>query len=300
MAMWDADALWLKAKVFIDKANALDHGNPDFGLWSSLALEFLGRAALSRIHPALNADPKNEENLFYALGIFLVEQPRSIPAHSVSARLGKLTPGFGKSQTAVFDYMALRRNVELHTGDLGFAGISTGTWLPGFYSACKVLCDSMGKTLADFLGPEAGAAAETIVAAFANAQEKAVKDKVSRHKKEFEAKPAEEQSKLKEEAERRTTMLRLGAVPHDCPACGSKGILTGKLIKQLEPVYEDGGLMVNLEYLAEEFRSFACGLHLTSVDEVGLAGINLRFTEKRATSLHDRFQPEWDDEYENM
>lgn len=300
MAMWDADALWLKAKTFIDKANALDHANPDFGLWSALALELLARAALSRIHPALNADPKDERNLFYALGFPLVEQPRSLPAHSVYPRLEKLLPGFGKPQRDFCDYMALQRNVDLHTGELAFARINAGTWLPRFYSVCKVLCEFMGKTLVDFLGAEVGASAEQVVAAFVNAQEKTVKDKVSKHKKAFESKPAEEQAKLAEEAARRTTMLRLGAVQHACPACGLTGVLTGELIKELEPVYEEGELLVDLEYLANEFRCFACGLHLPTIDEVGLGGVDLRFTERTSTSLHERFQPEFEDDYENM
>src|SRR6266404_4306098 len=99
MAMWDWNALWLKAKTFIDKANALDHDDPEFGLWSALALELLGRAALSHIHPALNADPRDEKSLFYALGLPIVEQPRSIPAHTVSARLERLINGFSKPQS---------------------------------------------------------------------------------------------------------------------------------------------------------------------------------------------------------
>jgi hypothetical protein len=141
MAMWDANALWLKAKTFIDKANELEHSDSDFGLWSALALELLGRAALSNIHPALNADPKDEGNLFYTFGLSPAKQPRSIPAHSVAPRLEKFIKGFGTPQSAVFDYMAVRRNIEIHTGDLGFDGIQAGTWLPGFYSACKVLCE---------------------------------------------------------------------------------------------------------------------------------------------------------------
>jgi predicted RNA-binding Zn-ribbon protein involved in translation (DUF1610 family) len=300
MAMWDTEALWLKARTYIDKANALEHDNPDFGLSSALALEFLGRAALSHIHPALNADPKDEKNLFYSLGLQLVEQPRSIPLHSVSARLENFIPAFVKPQRTVFDYMALRRNVELHTGDLGFVGVHADSWLPRFYAACKVLCESMGKTLADLFGGKVGSAAEKIVAAFANAQEKTVKDRISKHAKEFAAKPAEERKKLAEEAEARTMMLPLGRVAHDCPACGSQGILAGKLIKESEPVYEEGELLVKLEYLADEFRCPACGLHLTSIDEVGLSGIDLHFTETTSTSLHENFQPEWEDEYENM
>jgi hypothetical protein len=36
------------------------------------------------------------------------------------------------------------------------------------------------------------------------------------------------------------------------------------------------------------------------VGEVGLAGIGLQFTVRETTSLHENFQPEWEDEYENM
>lgn len=300
MAMWDADALWLKAKTFIDKANSLDHANADFGLWSALALELLARAALSHIHPALNADQRDEQNLFYALGFRLVEQPRSLPAHSVYLRLEKLLDGFGQPRRVFCDYMALQRNVDLHTGELAFARVNAGTWLPRFYSACKVLGESMGKTLVDFLGAAVGASAEQVVAAFLNAQEKTVKDKVSAHKNAFESLLPEERAKLAEEAERRTAMLRLGSVRRACPACGSSGVLTGGLIKELEPVYDEGELLIDLEYLANEFRCFACGLHLSTIDEVGLAGVDLRFTVTTATSLHERFQPEFDDDYENM
>lgn len=300
MAMWDRDALWLKAKTFIDKANALEHGDPDFGLWSALALELLCRAALSHIHPALNADPKDERNLFYGLGLPLVEQPRSLPAHSVYLRLEKLSPGFGKSQREFCDYMALQRNVEVHTGDLAFSRIDSGAWLPRFYSVCGLLCDSMGKTLKDFFGDDVGGSAEQVVAAFANAQEATVKKKISEHRKDFGSKPEEERARLALESELRSSIVRLGAIQRECPACGSTGLLTGELIKELEPVYEEGELLVDQEYLANEFQCFACGLHLRTLDEVALAGLGLRFTERTSTNLHERFQAEWHDDYENM
>src|SRR5713226_6901887 len=179
MGMWDWEALWLKAKKFIDKANGANRDDPEFGVQSALALELLGRAALSHIHPALNADPKQEANLFHALGL-PAEQPRSIPAHSVSARLEKFIPGFeARPHRALFDYMILQRNIDLHTGDVPFANTSTDNWLPDFYVTCKSLCEKLGKTLREFLGDDLGEAAEKMVAAFATAQEKAVKDRIS-------------------------------------------------------------------------------------------------------------------------
>jgi predicted RNA-binding Zn-ribbon protein involved in translation (DUF1610 family) len=159
---------------------------------------------------------------------------------------------------------------------------------------------SDGQDPADFLGADVGGAAEEIVKAFANAQEKAVKDRISKHKQEFEAKSAEVRQQLQQRAENLATMLVPGTQRQTCPACGSVGLVRGRLIKELEPIYEAGELLVDGEYLAGEFRCPACGLHLTSIDEVGLAQVNLRFTQRTATNLHERFQPEMEAEYENI
>ncbi len=300
MGMWDWESLWLKSKKFIDKANEENRESPEFGVQSALALELLGRAALSHIHPALNADPKKEGNLFHALGL-PADQPRSIPAHSVSARLEKFISGFeANPHGALFDFMSLQRNIDLHTGDIPFANTNADKWLPDFYATAKILCAKLGKTLKEFLGDEVGEAAEKMVAAFATAQEKAVKDRISQHKKEFEAKPGEKRAELLKEAEVRTKGLRTGLVRQTCPACGSPGALKGEFIREHAPIYEEGELLVDKDYLATEFRCPACELLLKSIGEVGLAGIDLQFTEREATSLHERFQPEWEDEYENM
>ena len=41
MSMWDWEALWLKAKKFIDKANEEDRDDPDFGCSQRWPLSFL-------------------------------------------------------------------------------------------------------------------------------------------------------------------------------------------------------------------------------------------------------------------
>src|SRR3981189_1827569 len=105
MGMWDSESLWLKAKTFFDTASGFNRGDSGFGLWSALGLELLGRSALSSISPALNADPKSEQNLFFSLGLPHVGQPRSIPAHSISDRLQKFIQGFDEQKKRLFDYM---------------------------------------------------------------------------------------------------------------------------------------------------------------------------------------------------
>jgi hypothetical protein len=297
--MWDWDALWLKAKAAADRANSVELGHPDFGLWSAFALELLSRATLSKIHPSLNADPRDERNLFYALGFPVVEQPRSLPAHSVYLRLEKLVPGFGKSQRELCDYMALRRNSEIHTGDVGFSP-DTSAWLARFYGVCDILCTSLGKSLTDLFGPEVGDSANKIITAFASAQEKMVRDKISRHAKTFAEMPTEERQRKALLSLLDPRLPRPGFAEHPCPACGSTGVVHGNLIKELEPVYADGELLVDQQYLASSFECPACNLRLPTLDEVAIAGLNLQFSKRTSTDLHERFQPEYDDDYENM
>jgi predicted RNA-binding Zn-ribbon protein involved in translation (DUF1610 family) len=300
MGIWDSDSLWLKANTFIDKAIAVGQAHPDFGLWAALALELLARSALAKIHPALNADPQDDKNLLYAFGFPVVGQPRSLPAHSVYLRLEKILPDFRKPQRELCDYMALRRNAEIHTGEVAFPPADTSKWQPQFYGVCRVLCGAVGKSLDQFLGADLASAADKMIDAFAKGQEKAVKDKIAAHAKVFAAKPPEERTKLADIADQQTKMLRIGSVRRTCPACGSFGVLRGERIKELEPKYEDGQLVVDVEYLATEFQCLACGLHLATIDEIGIAGLELVFTVTTSTDLHERFQPEYEDDYQNM
>lgn len=62
----DPDALWLKARLFIN--HAMDAGEPrsydERALWASLALELLGKAALARVSPLLIAQPNEEGGIY--------------------------------------------------------------------------------------------------------------------------------------------------------------------------------------------------------------------------------------------
>ncbi len=300
MGTWDSNSLWLKANTFIDKAIAVGQAHSDFGLWCALALEVLARAALTNIHPALNADPQDDKNLLYAFGFPVIGQPRSLPAHAVYLRLEKVLPDFRKPHRELCDYMALRRNAEIHTGEIAFPPAETSKWQPQFYGVCRILCGALGKSLAQFVGTDIAAAAEKMIDAFAKGQEKVVKEKIAAHAKVFAAKPEEERAKLGDAADQQTKLLRIGSVRRTCPACGSFGILRGERIKEHEPKYEDAQLLVDVEYLATEFRCPACGLHLATIDEIGIAGLDLVFTETTSTDLHEQFQPEYDDDYQNM
>lgn len=296
---WDSKSLWLKAKVYIDRANEFGHGE-EFATWCTLSLELLARSALTKIHPVLNADPTSDLNLLYAFGYNISAQPRSLPAHAVFLRLEKIIPKFGKVQRELCDYLALLRNEEIHTGELAFKSLKESQWLPRFYEVCKILCESLDKSLTEFVGSEVGDKALKLIKTLNKDIENTVKSKIAAHAKVFKAKSKKKRAQLVQTAVSRTKLLPLGRTSHPCPSCGTAGILRGDLMKESKPKYEDEMLTIDQDFLAVEFTCIACGLELHSAQELAYSDIEPRFPQQRTTDLHELFQPEYYDDYANM
>jgi hypothetical protein len=298
---WDSDGLWLKAKMLIDKANEHDHSSPEFAFWSALALECVARAALTKIHPVLNADPRDDTNLLYGCGFPVTAQPRSLPLHSVYIRLEKTVPKFGKTQRELCDFVSLLRNQHLHTSELPYNNLKISKWLPRYYEVLNILNESLGKTLEAFLGKEVSAAAHKHIRALAEGVKKATKDKIAAHAKIYANKDAAEQKMLIDaSAIAAKTSFYPPSTTAECPACKGNGILSGDLIKELEPVYSEETLLVDEIYLVNGFKCFSCGLILSGLEEVAHAELEPQFKRTRSTSLHELYEPEHYREYDNM
>src|ERR1035438_5591571 len=93
---WERDPLWAKSRLFFERALNTRREDPAFGLWCSLGLELLARAALASISPALLAEPDREhKNLLHAIHRqFEIPQPKSINASLVFQLCAKIFPTF--------------------------------------------------------------------------------------------------------------------------------------------------------------------------------------------------------------
>ncbi|MER2513668.1 MAG: hypothetical protein ABTQ25_14820 [Nitrosomonas ureae] len=300
MKIWDSEQLWLKAKTYAERANEVSHGNPDFPMRSALSLELLARAALTRVHPVLNADPRDDVSIMYACGFPVPGQPKSIPAHSVYLRLEKIVPGFSKAQREVCDFLALLRNQELHTSELAFSNLKESKWLPRYYEVCRLLCGFMGKPLEAFLGLEIAKTADALIATLARQTETAVKRRIADQAKSFSQKKPAARKQLVFEATIALKTTSPGTTKEACPSCRTEGILSGSLIKELSPEYMHDRLYIDQEFLANQFECLACGLRLQDVEEIAAAGLEPRFADHRETNLHELYQPEMMYEYDNM
>jgi len=120
------------------------------------------------------------------------------------------------------------------------------------------------------------------------------------HKKAFDSKPKEEQEELIQAAKLAAIKLRTGELLEECPSCTADGIVSGTKVKEFAEKYEDEELKMDVQYLAAGFNCPSCGLYLKGVEEVAHAGLDTHFIETVSTSLHDLYEPEHYQEYDNM
>jgi len=88
-APYDHQALWAKAKVFLNRAmdTAPSRSFDEQALWASAALELLGKAALARVSPLLIAEPTEDGvNVLIATGLIEgTAKFTSVRRHSLQA-----------------------------------------------------------------------------------------------------------------------------------------------------------------------------------------------------------------------
>ena len=114
---WSYDALFCKSQVYVERAFSADRNSSLFPFWASLALELIGRATLSKIHPALISDPRDGHNLLYAFGYATKkEHPKTIGAKTIFLRLNIILPEFTDEDEKFCQSFINMRNEELHTG----------------------------------------------------------------------------------------------------------------------------------------------------------------------------------------
>ncbi len=161
--MWDYDGLMGKACVYFERAEAVAVADDDaFAIWLLLGLEFLLRAPLAKVHPALLADP-NGDSILHAAGFPGSpggKEPKSIQATTVISRLGRIVEGFTVERENEATILTALRNRELHTSEAALASIDVSVWLPGFTRVAEVICGHLGLDATDVVGTQTSSSAK--------------------------------------------------------------------------------------------------------------------------------------------
>lgn len=289
---WSKDALLAKAQRFAGEMLQYPKDDWRFALWSTLALELLGRAALAKVNPALLAEAKDWNNLYYSLGFNPTANkfvPKSIDVTTVFSRLREILPTFTTELEGFSVLHMTRRNEELHAGSTPFDSLKTTAWLPIYYQTCTVLVESLGETLDLLLGKEEAGFAAIIISAYRDESAKAVLKSVAAHKTIWEGKSEPERIKLSQQAS--TWATRHSGHRVLCPSCGSDAIVTGTAIAA--PFQSiDGDLMVETQqYLPSKFECVACQLKIAGLSQLTACGLGNTYKATFTYDLAEYYAP---------
>lgn len=294
---WSADTLLAKARLYMEQMNSTVADEWKYGLWSALSLELLARAALANISPVLLADPQNWRNTMHALGNAPTAKkftPTSIGTKEVLARLSELLPEFNQEVAGFCSKHVERRNAELHSGEVVFTGLGTAEWLPRFYRAAKILLESMGKQLTDFV-PDPVRALE-MIASLDDAAAKAVDQDIKAHAKVWSNKLAEERSAATLQATAWATRHTGHRV--SCPACDSPAILHGSASGSVSTTVGNDEVVQRQTMLPSAFECIACGLKIAGYSKLSACGLGDAFSAKTTYTAAEFFDLYTEDELE--
>jgi hypothetical protein len=273
MSDWSHPGLWAKALLYARRATEEERSSPLYPLWSALALEFIARSCLAKIHPVLLADATADENVFHACGYPVSSVPRSIPANKVLRRCRFVVKEFTEDDFKAAMNLIERRNAELHSGTSGFAGYGTEMWLSDFFRICRLLLVAQEKKLADLLGTEEGAAAEKMIAAAEEKVVGVVKKAIAEARKRFELLDGGAREEQQKAAVLQLKVSKGKAV--DCPACGCKAMVRGEKVSVNKPQVDDetGPLFRRALILPTSLDCLCCKLSLRGHGALHAAGL---------------------------
>jgi hypothetical protein len=304
MSDWSYDSLWEKTSMYMQRAFEEDRDGPMFPFWAALALEFLGRATLAKVHPALLADPKDGDNILYAFGFKATALPRSIPAKTVFVRCQAIIVEFSANETTKAMQLIELRNTELHSGTPAFEGHATGAWLPDYFRVAKLLLESQAQSLDDLLGKEEAAAALAMIDALEGKVLGDVKKRIAAAGKSFSSLPQTDRETAEDRAKRRAKTLGFSwRLPQfvSCPACNLPALMQGEAITESNPRMDDDSILVDTAVLPTEFECIGCGLTLSGYSELHAADLGGQYTLSRAYDPMEYYSDQgyFEEEYMN-
>jgi hypothetical protein len=272
--MWAYDDFMTKTKTYFSRLDEDDLNGEESTLWLLLGLEFLLRAPLAKVSPALLALPEGD-SLLHSVGIIQgTARPKSVPIKTVVDRLTKIDPSFGADRGKEALFLSDLRNSELHSAEPTIANIPENVWMPSFISVVEAVCTILDIGIDDLLSRIFLEHAKAVSEEADRSVQRQVQKAIEKAKIVFA-------SLLEDEKARRIAAVRPDHrtnVSHmECPACGSRAriecALPGRSTKALF-IEDDQQISYTMRYVVESLGCPVCGLSLSTTAQVMAAGIS--------------------------
>lgn len=303
---WDAEAFWLKSRMFINRAMDDDREFEEQAFWASAALELLGKAALVRISPMLIAHPDDDgRSILIASGaVDYAGSFTSVQAKAIWSRCARAFRPFNEVEAKK---IAAGRNEYIHSTGVGFDSIPQAQWWPRYWAQAFILVEHLDRTIADFVGLSRSTQVEAHLAENKQYLERRLgtlveraKSLLSRHRSGALSSRLETDWKLFSSGHFKYNESR------KCPACGSRGSIGGEEVVESHVEYSashssvpedqfDDPRLITLDIAPSEFRCPTCHLVLDGPELLEEAGLNDLFqAEGDPEDFYDG--PEYDNE----
>ena len=241
-ASWDHEALWLKAKLFLNRAMDTEPARSfeEQALWASLALELLAKSALARVSPVLIAVPTEEGNsLLVASGLVQGDvRFKSVQAKTVYARCSKAFKPLSEKEAGA---ITESRNEYLHGAAPAFTHMPPEAWWPRFWAQAQILVNACDSELEDLVGGDRVSVVEAHLTQNKQNIAHRVEMLIERARQRL-AQFESGQMRAKEAQEWARPVDLTAGLKHSaeepCPACGALGLLEGEDIDEATPHYE--------------------------------------------------------------
>jgi hypothetical protein len=319
--MWKYESFQAKAQLYFTRAREHPAAEDDvLGLWLLLGMEFLLRAPLAKVHPALLAEP-NGNAIMHACGVPLKPngtQPKSVQTKTVILRLGSIVPGFDKDREEDASFLIGLRNEELHTSAAALE-LEIDKWLPHFTRVVEVICRHLEIDPERLAGRGIMEQGRTLVDIADKRLENEVRQRIAKAKEffsrlrpeEVEARKATLQATIHRNSRRGQTLQELlqrirppsraSTQIVACPACGQKIPMILGAVRSTNQRLEEDSVVRDVIYIGRTLSCVVCDLELKSTAEIRAAGIPQQYVREERESLEDRFTNMWDegDDYGN-
>ena len=301
-APYDHEALWLKAKLFLNRA--MDDDGRSFeeqALWASLALELLAKAALARVSPLLIAEPSEDgTNLLIASGLVEGEARFiTVKAKTLYARCQSAFRPFSSSEALL---ITASRNEYLHGADPGFTQLPASPWWSRYWPLATVLVTAQERHLEELVGMDRLGAVEAYLAQskeHIKHQTEMLIERAAQRLQQFKAGTLPARIAAQWSPGRLSGTAGMSFSENErCPACGDTGgLLEGEDIADTDFQVEQTGpdeydTWVDVTVHSDWFSCDNCGLVLTQAALIEEAGRPSTFvTQESDASMF--YEPEY-------
>lgn len=297
-APFDPTGLWLKSRLFINRAFDPGREFDEQAFWACCALELLGKSALARISSLLIANPVDDGNSLLVASGLIEGSATSVPAKAVWSRCQRAFKPFSEAEAKK---LSLGRNEYIHAAGIGFDAIPEAAWWPRYWSQAVILLSHMNLTVEDYVDRSD---VETVNAALATRKETV--------KHQLEARIARATTMLAQfeadtlsprqlrEWESKSFYLTSHTGDVECPACAHDAILYGDEVINTDVTYgrDDWGepdVQVTLTIAPIALFCEHCRLELSDHELLVEAGVDEGF-EVEGSGDDIEYEPEYNNE----